>query len=188
MKHKNTILAVSGGVLVLFLICAWLFWGSTIPQPTDTTKKTESNAPKAAVYNTTLNREENGKPLWKLNVGEAVQVGDGLIKAKQLDGIVYLKNGDEMHVKAETAELNPKKNEFVLTKGVTARLKQGGFLKANKVEWKQKEDVLTAIGAVKVIKEDMLATAETIITSGEFKHFKLKNKAHVERGGKYDEN
>ena len=171
----------------MFLVFAWLFWGSTVPEPTDTTNKTESNAPKAAVYNTSLNRDENGKRLWQLKVGEALQVSDELVTAKQLDGIVYLKNGDEMYVKAEAAEFNPKKNEFLLTKGVTARLKSGGFLKADKVEWKQKENILTATGAVKVIKEDMLATAETIITSGEFKHFKLKDKAHVERGGQYEE-
>lgn len=178
---------MGAGALALFLVFAWLFWGSTVPEPTDTTKKIESNAPKAAVYNTSLNRDENGKRLWQLKVGEALQVSDELVTAKQLDGIVYLKNGDEMYVKAEAAELNPKKNEFVLTKGVTARLKNGGFLKADKVEWKQKENILTATGAVKVIKEDMLATAETIITSGEFKHFKLKDKAHVERGGQYEE-
>ncbi len=187
MKHKKAILVAGAGVLALFLIFAWLFWGSTVPEPTDTTKVPESNAPKAAVYNTTLNREENGKPLCKLNVGEALQVSPELITAKQLDGIIYLKNGDEMYVKSEAAELNIKNNEFVLTKGVTARLKQGGFLKADKVEWKQKEDILTATGAVKVIKDDMLATAETIITSGEFRHFKLKDKAHVERGGQYEE-
>ena len=187
MKHKKTILAVGAGVLALFLVFAWLFWGSTVPEPTDKTKKPESNAPKAAVYNTSLNREENGKRLWELKVGEARQVSGEQIKAKQLEGILYLKNGDEMHVKAEAAELNIKNNHFVLTNGVTARLKQGGFLKADKVEWKQKEDILTASGAVKVIKGDMLATAETIITTGEFKHFKLKDKAHVERGGQYEE-
>ena len=105
MRNKNAILAAAAGLLALFLIFAWLFWGSTVPEPTDTTKKTESNAPKAAVYNTSLNRDENGKRLWQLKVGEALQVSDELVTAKQLDGIVYLKNGDEMYVKAEAAEL-----------------------------------------------------------------------------------
>ena len=60
-------------------------------------------------------------------------------------------------------------------------------MKANKVEWKQKQDILTATGAVKVIKDDMMATAERITTSSKLEHFKLKGKAHVERGGKYEE-
>ena len=187
MKNKNILLAVGAGALALFLIFAWLFWGSDVPEPTDPAKKVETNVPKAAVYNTTLNREENGKPLWQIKVGEALQVSDEMIRAKKLDGTVFLKNGDEMHVQAEAAELNIKSNDIVLTGGVTARLKQGGFLKAEKVEWKQKEDILSAAGAVKVIKDDMLATAETIVTSSKFEHFKLKDKAHVERGGQYEE-
>ena len=187
MKNKNTILAVAAGMAAFFLVFAWLFWGSTVPEPTDKTKKAETSTAKASVYNTTLNREADGKRLWELKVGEAVQEDNGLVRAKQLEGTVYLSNGDEMYVKAEAAEIRIKNNDFVLTKGVTARLKQGGFLKADKVEWKQKEDILTATGAVKVIKEDMMATAETIITSSKFEHFKLKDKAHVERGGQYEE-
>lgn len=29
----------AAGLIVLFLIFAWLFWGSTVPEPTDKTKK-----------------------------------------------------------------------------------------------------------------------------------------------------
>ena len=92
-----------------------------------------------------------------------------------------------MYVTAKAGEIRTKRDVFTLTDGVTARLKQGGFLKANKVEWKQKQDILTATGAVKVIKEDMMAPAERITTSSKLEHFKLKGTAHVERGGKYEE-
>ena len=187
MKNKNAILMGSAGFVVLFLVFAWLFWGSTVPEPTDKTKKVKTDTTKATVYNTVLHRDVNGKRLWELKVGEAVQVNDNLIRAKQLEGTVYLNNGDEMYVTAKAGEIRTKRDVFTLTDGVTARLKQGGFLKANKVEWKQKQDILTATGAVKVIKEDMMATAERITTSSKLEHFKLKGKAHVERGGKYEE-
>ena len=36
-------------------------------------------------------------------------------------------------------------------------------MKADKVEWNQTKDILTATGAVKVVKDDMLAEAEKII-------------------------
>lgn len=121
-----------------------------------------------------------------MNVGEAIQLNDNLIRAKQLKGTIYLSNGDEMYVTANGADIKIKSNEFTLTNGVTARLKQGGFLKAKKLNG-YKKDILTATGAVKVIKEDMMATAEKIITSSKLEHFKLKDKAHVERGGKYEE-
>ena len=187
MKNKNTILMGAAGLIVLFLIFAWLFWGSTVPEPTDKTKKVETDRTLATVHNTVLHRDANGKRIWELKVGEAIQLNDNLVRAKQLEGTVYLNNGDEMYVTADAAEVKIKTNEFTLTNGVTARLKQGGFLKANKVEWNQNKDILTATGAVKVVKEDMMATAEKIITSSKLEHFKLKDKAHVERGGKYEE-
>ncbi len=187
MKHKKTILAVGAGLLALFLVFAWLFWGSKVPEPTGKSKNPEDTGVKATVHNTKLHREEKGKRLWELKVDEAVQLNDDLIEAKKLEGIVYLSNGDEMYVKADSASIKAVSNDFVLKGGVTARLKRGGFLKAKKVEWKQNEDIITATGAVRVIKEDMLATAEKIVTSSEFKHFKLIKKAHVERGGHYEE-
>ena len=187
MKNKNTILMGAAGLIVLFLIFAWLFWGSTVPEPTDKTKKVETDRTLATVHNTVLHRDADGKRIWELKVGEAIQLNDNLVRAKQLEGTVYLNNGDEMFVTADAAEVKIKTNEFTLTNGVTARLKQGGFLKANKVEWNQNKDILTATGAVKVVKEDMMATAEKIITSSKLEHFKLKDKAHVERGGKYEE-
>ena len=107
--------------------------------------------------------------------------------AKNLEGTLYLSNGDEVYVTSSGAEVKIKSNQFALIQGVTARWKNGGFIKAEKVEWDQQKDILTATGAVKVIKEDMLATAEKVITSSKLEHFTLKDKAHVERGGHYEE-
>jgi len=39
VKNKNAILMAAAGLIALFLIFAWLFWGSTVPEPTDKTKK-----------------------------------------------------------------------------------------------------------------------------------------------------
>ena len=187
VKHKKAILAVGSGLLVLFLIFAWLFWGSTVPEPTDKTKQNAGSTVKATVHNTVLNRDENGKKKWKLKVEEATQENNGVITAKKLDGIVYLNNDDEMHVTAEAGKISDKNNRFELSGKVTARLKKGGFLKADKVEWNQAKDILIATGAVKVVKDDMLASAEKIITTSKLKHFKLIKNAHVERGGHYEE-
>ena len=187
MKNKKTRMAVAAGLAIFFLIFAWLFWGSTVPEPTDPAKKAETNTPKAAVYNTTLNRDADGKRLWELKVGEAVQVNDDLIRAKDLEGTVYLSNGDEVHLKASGAEVKVISNEFALTQGVTARWKNGGFIKADKIEWDQQKDLLTAAGAVRIVRGDLLATAENVITSSKLEHFKLRDKAHLERGGHYEE-
>lgn len=186
MKNKKTLLSVAGGLAALLLIFAWLFWGSAIPAPTAKDKKTGTSV-KATVHNTVLDRKENGKKVWELRVEEATQVNDNLITAKKLEGTVYLSDGDEMYVTASGGQIKIKTNDFMLNGGVTARLKNGGYLKADRITWAQKKDILTAAGAVKVIKDDMLASAEQIVTSSKLEHFKLKEKAHVERGGTYDE-
>lgn len=186
MKNKKTILAILACLATLFLVFAWLFWGSAVPKPTEKSK-TDDPSVKATVHNTVLSRSENGKKLWELRVGEATQVNDNQIEVKKLDGLIYLDNGDEMHVVAPAGSVQLKVNDFALSGGVVARLKNGGSLQADKVEWQQKEDILTATGAVKVIKDDMLARAEQVITSSKLVHFKLKDKAHVERGGQYEE-
>ncbi len=187
MKNKNTILGIAAGVLTLALLFIWLFWGSKTPEPTDAAKKDVGSTVKATVHNTELKRDEHGKPKWKLKVAEATQESNDEVTAKKVDGIVFLSNGDEMHVTADTGKIIDNNNQFELSGKVTARLKGGGFLKADKVEWNQSKDILIATGAVKVVKDDMLARAEKIITSSELKHFKLIDKAHVERGGRYEE-
>ena len=187
MKNKNTILMAVTGIIALSLIFAWLFWGSTVPEPTDAAKKAAESTVKATVHNTELKRDEHGKQKWKLKVEEATQEDNDVVTAKKVDGVVYLNNGDEMHVTADAGKISDKNNQFELSGKVTARLKKGGFIRADKVEWNQSKDILTATGAVKVVKDDMLARAEKIITSSELKHFKLIDKAHVERGGHYEE-
>ena len=187
VKNKNTILMVAAGLIALSLVFAWLFWGSKTPEPTDPVKKAAESTVKATVHNTELKRDEHGKQKWKLKVEEATQESNDVVTAKKVDGVVYLNNGDEMHVTADAGKISDKSNQFELSGKVTARLKRGGFMKADKVEWNQSKDILIATGAVKVVKEDMLAKAEKIITSSELKHFKLIDKAHVERGGHYEE-
>jgi len=187
VKNKKTIGLAALGVAVLFLVFAWLFWGSDVPEPTDKTKDKYNETVKATVQNTVLDRSENGKKLWAVNASEVTQISDDVVAAKNLDGVIYLNNGDEMYVKAKGGRVQIKANVFELSEGVTARMKNGGFLKADKVEWDQKKDILTATGAVKVVKDDMLAQAEKIVTSSKLKHFKLNQKAHVERGGHYEE-
>lgn len=187
MKNKKTIGLAALGVAVLFLIFAWLFWGSQVPEPTDKTKQANSGVTKPTVHDTVLDRNANGKKLWAVKVGEATQESADVVTAKDLDGVIYLNNGDEMYVKAKAGKMLTKTNVFELSEGVTARMKNGGFLKADKVEWNQTKDIITATGAVKVVKDDMLAQAEKIVTSSKLKHFKLNKKAHVERGGHYEE-
>lgn len=184
-EHKNLILAIAAGLAVVALLFAWLFLVAEMPKPADKGKL--SDGVRATIHHTVLERKEKGKLLWRLQVGEAAQVDETRIQAKDLEGTVYLEDGDELHVQAKGGNIQLKNNDFSLDEGVRARLKSGGFLKAQKVEWKQKGDILTAEGDIRVVKDDMLATGGKLETTSKLEHFKLSEKAHVERGGHYAE-
>lgn len=161
----------------------WLYFSSDVPEITETNKHHVDNTAHAAVYNTVLTREKDGKLLWELKVGKGVEISKKCVRIDNVDGMVHLKNGDILYVKADGGEIQILKNEFSLDGNVDVYLKNGGALKAEKVQWQQDADKLFAEGKVKVSKEDLVAEADKIITSGELKHFVLKGNAHVERGG-----
>lgn len=185
MRNNKAVTAIVVGVVALGLVFAWLYWGSTVPAPTGD-KKPQVGV-RAAVHNTTLTQKEGGKVLWELKVGEALQTDSETVDVKDLDGVVYLKNGDKMMVRSGGGKILVKENRFALDDGVTVRLENGGSLKAREVSWEQEGDRLVASGDVRVVKDDLLATAGEIITSSRLDHFKMKENAYLERGGKHEE-
>lgn len=186
MKNKQTILAVAGALIILLGVFAWLFWGSAIPDPSN--KKAAGSQVGPKVTNSTLSRTENGKKVWEFTVGEAESTDAGnTITFKDIKGKLYLNNGDVMDIIAPQGSAQLKGNDFALEGGVKASLAKGGSLAADKITWQQKDDVLTALGKVKIIHEDTMAKADQIITSSKLEKFKAKGHALVEKGGTYDE-
>lgn len=186
MKNKQAVLAVGAALVILFGVFAWLFWGSIVPSAGG--KKAEGPKISAKVTNTTMSRTENGKKIWEFTVGEAESPdGGNTINFKDIKGKIFLDNGDVMDVSAPKGNAQVKGNDFSLEGGVKAALAKGGTLVADKISWKQKEDILTALGKVKVVHNDTMAKGDQIITSSKLVHFKVKGNALVEKGGKYDE-
>ena len=67
-------------------------------------------------------------------------------------------------------------------KGVKATLSTGGEITAEEISWNQKDDIITATGKVKVVKDEHTALADKIVTSSKFDHFKLSGHAEVQKG------
>lgn len=66
-------------------------------------------------------------------------------------------------------------------------LSSGGKLTAESVRWQQTEDIITASGNVRLLKDDTLATGDKAITSSAFEKLKLEGNAEVQKGGDYSE-
>ena len=154
MKNKGLLL-IAGGIAVAAAIIAWLMFGGEAPKnPENVVTEVAS----AVVKNTTVNREQDGKVLWEFSVEELESVsGSGEAVLKGVKGKIYREDGSVIDVVAG-----------------------GGKIK--EIAWNQKDDVITATGKVKVVKDEHTALADKIVTSSKFEHFKLSGHAEVQKG------
>ena len=84
---------------------------------------------------------------------------------------------------ADQGEAAINKNDFSLEGHVQAKLTSGGEFFADKVTWQQKDELITAQGHVKLVKDDYIAVADEASTTSAFQSVKLKGNAKVTKGG-----
>ena len=186
MKNRHAILGIGLAVVAFAAVFTWLIWGTDVPD-----KQTQGTRPAATapvVENTVLTREEKGKLLWKFNVKQSQTQDQNTIQMKGIEGDVYMSDGDVMHIVANAGVAQVKENQFKLTEGVTAKLQNAsGFLRAEQITYDKKQDILKALGKVRIVRDKHLITGDEAETDGKFSHFKLKGNAYLERGGNYEE-
>ena len=151
---------IVGAIVITGVIIAWLMLGGEAPSNNPVQK--ESSGANAKVRNSTLAREVDGKKVWEFTVEEVEQI----------------KSSGKVKNEAKDFELNDK---------VVAVLSSGGKLTAESIRWQQTEDVITASGNVRLLKDDTLATGDKAVTSSAFERLKLEGHAEVQRGGDYNE-
>lgn len=173
-------LVIAGGII------AWLMLGgeapSNIPPPQETSM---SNA---KVRNSTLAREVDGKKVWEFTVEEVEQIkSSGEAVLKGVTGKIYREDGSVLEITAGGGKVKSEAKDFELNNKVVAILSSGGKLTAESVRWQQTEDIITAAGDVRLLKDDILASGDKAITSSAFEKLKLEGHAQVQRGGDYNE-
>lgn len=179
MKNKGLLL-IAGGVAVAAAIIGWLMFGGEAPKNPE---NLASNVASAIVRNTTVNREQDGKKLWEFSVEQLESIsGSGEAVLKGVNGKIYREDGSEIIVEAGGGRINNDDKNFALDRGVKATLSTGGEITAEEIAWNQKDDVITASGKVKVVKDEHTALADKIVTSSKFDHFKLSGHAEVQKG------
>lgn len=179
MKNKGLLL-IAGGVAVAAAIIGWLMFGGEAPKNPE---NIASDVASAIVRNTTVNREQDGKKLWEFSVEQLESIsGSGEAVLKGVKGKIYREDGSEIIVEAGGGRINNDDKNFALDRGVKATLSTGGEITAEEIAWNQKDDVITASGKVKVVKDEHTALADKIVTSSKFDHFKLSGHAEVQKG------
>ena len=108
--------------------------------------------------------------------------GSGEAVMKGVKGKIYREDGSVIDVTAGGGKINNDDKNFALDRGVKATLSTGGEITAEEISWNQKDDIITATGKVKVVKDEHTALADKIVTSSKFDHFKLSGHAEVQKG------
>lgn len=186
MTNRNVILAILGGIAITAAIIGWLVFGSK-PVTIETGNGVTAQL-NATLKNTVVKREMDGKLLWEFNVGELEN--DHIKKLAYLKGIegkIYRSDGSVIDVSAEKGSMKIDMNDFALEGKVKAVLNTGGKIMADKVSWKQKNEIITAEGNVEFYKDEWMAKADFAQTTSAFEKIKLKGHAKVEKGGEHDD-
>ena len=171
---------IVGAIVITGVIIAWLMLGGEAPSNNPVQK--ESSGANAKVRNSTLAREVNGKKVWEFTVEEVEQ-----IKSSGEAVLIYREDGSVLEVVAGGGKVKNEAKDFELNDKVVAVLSSGGKLTAESIRWQQTEDVITASGNVRLLKDDTLATGDKAVTSSAFERLKLEGHAEVQRGGDYNE-
>ncbi|MCD7874504.1 MAG: LPS export ABC transporter periplasmic protein LptC [Acidaminococcaceae bacterium] len=177
---------IVGTIVIAGIIIAWLMLGGEAPS-NDPVQK-ETTGANAKVRNTTLAREVDGKKVWEFTVEEVEQIkSSGEAVLKGIKGKIYREDGSVLEVVAGGGRVKNEAKDFELNNKVVVVLSSSGKLTAESVRWQQTEDIITASGNVRLLKDDTLATGDKAITSSAFEKLKLEGNAEVQKGGDYSE-
>lgn len=185
LRNKGFQMIVAALVITVGII-AWLMLGGEAP--TNNPVQEENTGTNAKVRNTTLAREVDGKKVWEITVEEVEQIkSSGEAVLKGVKGKIYREDGSVLDLVAGGGLVKSEEKDFELNNKVVATLSSGGKLTAESVRWQQTEDIITASGNVRLLKDDFLATGDKAVTSSAFEKMKLEGNAEVQKGGDYNE-
>ena len=170
-----------GGAALLTALIVWaVVTVPEIPQQTD-----EPNGPRIMSYaDNTLSEERDGRTVWKMTaetVNVDIDTNDtGMVN---IDGTFYTDDGRSLTLKAEEGRMDSKTHDIVLTGSIEATTSDGASLRAKQIKWTAAEGSLSAEGDAELIRDDIRATGDRIVSTDQFQKFSVIGNAHIEKGG-----
>ncbi len=169
--------------MALLLVLGVVVW-SVVTVPEAPPAHTEPEGPQLMTYdNNIISTEKNGKLLWELAAEHTeVDVNTHNTTMTGITGHFYGEDGRRADIKAAQGLYDDKSKNIKLTDGVEVETSDGARLTSKEMEWLAKEEILAAMGDVRMTREDMLATGERVESSDAFSKVKIIGKAHIEKG------
>ena len=79
--------------------------------------------------------------------------------------------------------MDSKTRDIVLTGSIEATTSDGASLRAKQIKWTAAEGSLSAEGDAELIRDDIRATGDRIVSTDQFQKFSVIGNAHIEKGG-----
>ena len=172
-KALAAVIAVLAAGLVVWAVATVPDAPKIVPQPDKKTMSYDGN---------TISEEKNGRKIWELTSEHIeVDVDTQDVTMQGITGHFYAEDGKVAELKAESGVYGGKSKDIKLTGGIVVTYSDGAILVSKEMEWKSQEEILTALGDVKSVRDDLLITADKIESSDSFNKVKAVGHAHLEK-------
>ena len=172
-KALAAVIAVLAAGLVVWAVATVPDAPKIVPQPDKKTMSYDGN---------TISEEKNGRKIWELTSEHIeVDVDTQDVTMQGITGHFYAEDGKVAELKAESGVYGGQSKDIKLTGGIVVTYSDGAILVSKEMEWKSQEEILTALGDVKSVREDLLITADKIESSDSFNKVKAVGHAHLEK-------
>ena len=171
-----------GGAAALLL--ALIVWAiSTAPQPSAPSEA--SDTPRIMSYeNNTVSEERDGRTVWTLTARQvSVDIDTNDTAMQGIEGTFYSEDGRTLTLHSDEGRMDHETRDVVLTGGVHAETSDGAVLTARELKWTAAESSLTAAGDARVVRDDLRAAGDRIMSTDEFRRFRIEGNARIEKGG-----
>lgn len=170
----------SGAVLLAGLIV----WAAvTVPEiPTQTDAPTGLRI--MSYVDNTLSEERDGRTVWTMTASQVnVDINTNDTSMEKIDGTFYSEDGRSLTLKADEGRMDSKTHDIVLTGVIEATTSDGAHLRAKQLKWTAAEGSLSAEGDAELIRDNIRATGDRIVSTDNFQKFSVIGHAQIEKGG-----
>ena len=169
------------GAVILTGLTIWAI--ATVPEISQQTD--EPSGPRVMSYaDNTLSEERDGRTVWKMTAEKVnVDIDTNDTGMTKIDGTFYAEDGRTLTLQAEEGRMDSKTRDIVLTGAIEAATSDGAHLHARQLTWTAAEGMLTAEGDAELVRDDIRATGDRIVSTDNFQRFRVIGNAHIEKGG-----
>ena len=170
-----------GGAVLLTGLIIW----AVADLPEIPTQTDEPSGPRIMSYaDNRLSEERDGRTIWKMTAEKVnVDIDTNHTSMVKIDGTFYSDDGRTLTLKADEGRMDSKTRDIVLTGTIEATTSDGASLRAKQIKWRAADGSLTAEGDAELIRDDMRATGDRIVSTDGFQKFSIFGNARIEKGG-----